>query len=66
MRVQRGATELVKGLEGNMFKEQLCSLILLSSEKRRLMGDLIAALHNGERRGSTDLWCPSTEAKGMA
>lgn len=34
-----------------MYKKQLSSLILLSLEKRRLMGSLIAALHNVEAEG---------------
>ena len=66
MSIQRRATELVKGLKGKIYKEQLGSLVLLSSEKMRLIGGLIADLHSGEQRGSTDLWCPSAEAKGMA
>ncbi|KAK4827007.1 hypothetical protein QYF61_013141 [Mycteria americana] len=57
--VQRRATELVKGLEGMSYQEQLRTLGLSGLERRRLRGDLIALysfLRRGSGEGGADLF----------
>lgn len=65
--VQRRETNIVKGLEGNVYKKRLRSLGSLSPEQRRLRGGIMMAVApSGEWRGWALLSDDRAGPEGMA